>query len=103
MLKDELPVTGSARPVHHPLRLVAGIIKLVNPQGMGHSAPNSLIFIRVYIPRQRDDQAEAWLLRRMLMGGVDRSCIPIEYAPIVPKGVVGIIGVKAKNGSEADA
>ena len=71
--EHKLPVRRSRRPVHQATRLISGIVKQLYADILRHLPRRCRILIRRYRPGQRDNQPEPGILRRVLMGGIDKA------------------------------
>ena len=79
ILKDVSCIPRCARPEHRALRLIGGVIELVDAQHGGHTAADGRVLLRRYIARQRDDEPQARLSRRMLVRRIYRGGIAKEH------------------------
>ena len=68
---DELTVCGGCRPIHELTRFVGTFIELVDAPIGSEVSGESHIFVRGDIPRQRHDDAAAWLFGCMSVGGIE--------------------------------
>ena len=71
LMEHELPVSGGRRPIHQPARFVGGIVKELNTDFLRYLSRYRSVLIRRYLSGKWDNKAEARLLRRVLMGGVE--------------------------------
>ena len=95
-------VLAAARPVHHALRLVARVVKLVDAQRGGDAPSDRLVLVAVHVARERHHEAVPRLLGRVLVRGVDRRGVAVQQLPVAPQVIVREVRVQTEDRAEAD-
>ena len=95
ILEHIVAVLRSAGPVHQAGRLEGGGIEAGQRQVIGNSAGNGGVLVGCHSSRQRDDDAQAHLLRCVAVGRIQGIGIDERHVQIVQQAGISIIGVQA--------
>ena len=82
-MEHELAIGRGAGPVHETARLIGCIIEEFDADILCNLSGYRTVFVRRHLTRQRDDQAEPGLLRRVFMGTVEIALEGEEHLDLV--------------------
>ena len=101
--EHELAVQRGRGPVHQAGRLIGRVVELLDADFLGDLAGHGDVLVGGHIPGQRDDEPQARLFRRVLVGGVDKAPIGREHFELVDHVRRGIVHVQREAGTRNDA